>query len=224
VVKVRVENKKRRKILLIALLLIAVTSVSGIARVYIYRQADINVRVNDYTQATGSALFGFYQGGNDNLIDLYAPNGTRTYGTNKVYVYFHGLTAISDDGTTQVKMYSTATVETNITQGGWVFESLINFGLDKYSGGNSLILKVKTPSQASQAELKVYREVYYVSTGNLETAYIGTLDLTDPDSQLNCGGIGWSPGTLIVAYTSDLIVTYDQPINDTFSVSIYGTT
>ncbi|MEB3756720.1 MAG: hypothetical protein GSR79_07690, partial [Desulfurococcales archaeon] len=126
--------------------------------------------------------------------------------------------------TTQIKMYSTATVEATITQGGWIFENLLNFGSDTHAGQNHITLKVKTPSQASQAELKVYWVETNTATGVTTTQYMGTLDLTDPNGELALPGHSWSGTNILDGYTTDLIVTYDQAVTDSFSVSIYETT
>ncbi|MEB3756944.1 MAG: hypothetical protein GSR79_08850 [Desulfurococcales archaeon] len=217
-------NQKKKKILVFSLLLIALMTASSIAAIYLYRQANLNITVNDYTQATGRAMFGFYEGGNNYLIEFHAPNGTTTYDTNKLYVYFNGITAISDDGATQIKMYSTATVEATITQGGWIFENLLNFGSDTHAGQNHITLKVKTPSQASQAELRVYWIEKDTTTGVTTTHYMGALDLTDPNGELALPGHSWTGTNILDGYTTDLIVTYDQPVSDSFSVSIYETT
>ncbi|MCE4606296.1 MAG: hypothetical protein F7B59_03075 [Desulfurococcales archaeon] len=51
-------KNKRRKILVLGLLLIVLMTASSIAAIYLYRQANMNITVNDYTQATGRAMFG----------------------------------------------------------------------------------------------------------------------------------------------------------------------
>ncbi len=121
-------------------------------------------------------------------------------------------------------MYSTATVEATITQGGWIFEHLLNFGSDTHAQNNHITLKVKTPSQASQAELRVYWVEKNTATGDTTTHYMGALDLTDPNGELALYGHSWSATTYLEGYTADLIVTYDQAVTDSFSVSVYETT
>ena len=53
---------------------------------------------------------------------------------------------------------------------------------------------------------------------------MGTLDLTDPNGELALPGHSWTGTNILDTHTIDLIVTYDQPVSDSFPVSIYETT
>jgi len=220
--KVRSEKKK---ILYSSIILLTLITTASIAAIYIYRQANFSITVNDYTQATGVALTGFYNGGNNLLITLTAPNGSRTYGNNHLMIYYTGPIGISDDGSHPIKMYSTANIVTNITQGGWVFEHVINFGVSADPNGNSvtsyIILKVKHPSSASQAELDCYKIMDGGPNTNRQEQYIGTLDLTNQSDIIDPHGTITISGSNRLSYTCNLTLTYDQATNDYIEISIY---
>jgi len=66
--------------LLILSLIIMAVGVGAI--VYVYRDANISITINDNSQASDVAAAGFYRGGNDELPTLTSLNNSITYGNN----------------------------------------------------------------------------------------------------------------------------------------------
>ncbi len=215
------DKRRRNKILYTSILLITLVATTSIAAIYLLREADFTLTIHNYTDASGVALTGFYEGGNQYLITLHAPNNTRTYdSSHTLKIHYTDQVADIYDGSTHVKMYSTATITGDFTQGGWIIERVFNIGVNESAGFTHVMLKVKNPSNADKAELYCYKVWDQGQGTTRHTEYMGMLDLTDPNSMITTGSISWA-GNYRISYSCNLTLTYSQGMDDTFSVEVY---
>ncbi|MEB3798850.1 MAG: hypothetical protein LRS45_00780 [Desulfurococcales archaeon] len=217
------DRRKRRgkKILYTSILLIGLVTITAIAAIYMLREADFSLTIHNYTDASGAALTGFYEGGNQYLITLHSPNNTRTYdNSHTLKIRYTDQIADIYDGSTHVKMYSTATVTGDFTQGGWIVERVFNIGVNESAQYTHIMFKVKNPSHAEEAVLYCYKIWDYGPGTTQHVEYMGMLDLTDPHSVITTGSHSWS-GNYRISYSCNLTLIYNQEMDDTFTVEVY---
>lgn len=216
-------KRKRRSIMGPMIVLTAlVVAVAATSALYMLRSGRFEINVADYSQVNGMPAIGFYTGDNEYLLPAYGGvNNTVTYvdtgGTEHyVYTYFSGHTYTSS-GTPQIKLYGTARIVADLTEGSWKFDKALTIGVPGDADIDHFTIKfrVDDPSDASLAIATVK-----YTDGTNEYSF-GQIDLTVEGETGSLSVI--NPPDTGAAFYITIELQYDQPITDSFTLSAYVT-